>query len=399
VLQPSGVHVDRERELRRFEQMIGNQGEAHVLLISAPLGMGKSTLLEEFHRRAAGQRRATIALKSIYSPRDVLKRLCTRLGSGGFPAFNRLEEELYGLAARQLAATSATLQRAAGAIVPGLSPQTHNLLHTVLVRSPHLESDERLRNFFVRPELNPWLGDLQEASSRPARADMLISQLYRRVRHDTGESALVLLAMCLADTIDPRDSEHHQLLALAANLARELEPLAAEPSAASSHARVGGTVEDRRRRIYGWSAQAETQKQTVIELTDAFFADLAQLQAATGNLIISLIDDYDQGNAEVQEWLGDYFLESVLPYRWLIQVIAGENTPEVPIGQRDWCLSSSLSLLELAHVREYMQRLELEVGEEMVEAAYIASDGVPFYLREFTERLLRYRTGGRADAG
>lgn len=399
MLQPSGVHVDRERELRRFEQMIGNDGEAHIFLISAPLGMGKSTLLEEFHRRAARQRRATIALKSIYSPRDVLKRLCTRLGSGSFPAFSRLEEELYGLAGRQLGATTTTLQRAAGATLPGLSPPTHYRLRVALLQSPYLESDERLRSLFVRQDLRPWAGYLLEAGSRDERADMLISQLYQRFQHGSAQSALVLLINCLAETIDSQDSAHYELAALASSLMRELEPLAGGQLAGGVAARVGGTVEDRRRRSYGWGAQAEAQKQTIIELTDAFFTDLDQLHAATSDQVILLIDDYDQGNAEVQGWLGDYFLESALPYRWLIVVIAGDGAPEVEIGQRDWCLSSNLSKLALDHVREYVQRLELELGEELIEAIYVWSDeGVPFLLRERIESLLQYRSGGRADA-
>jgi hypothetical protein len=85
------VHVDRVEELARFQDMIAGRGTAHVLLIQAEAGMGKSSLLREFWEQSAEHPRILVDFKSrTHSVESVLGELSSR----NPPAFQRFYEQL-----------------------------------------------------------------------------------------------------------------------------------------------------------------------------------------------------------------------------------------------------------------------------------------------------------------
>jgi len=391
------VHVDRERELQRFKEMIGAAGGAHVLLISAEEGMGKTTLLGEFWEQASGHRRALVTLKPTYTPRDVLDRLTTQLDPGGFPTFARRDEELYQLSRLNLAAATAkipTTQEAA----PGLSADVQSRLRRALRETGSFESEQRLRTLFVDQRIQPWERFLKEASSPGERIDNVLSQLFDRFDGETEENALVLLLHVLASQLHERDMLHVQLLRLARELEQEVRPILDAQASGTASLHVGGHLEARRRRVSAQLDPAELQKERRIRLTKAFFRDLLDLRAPDGAVAVLLFDDFDQANHDVRQWVADDFLNRIFPHRWLVVVIVGNPGPKLEITGRDWCLSSTLSPLEMAHVREYVQRLELEVRSGFIELLYVTSKGKPLRMREVIEDWLEWSGGGMRDA-
>ena len=90
----SRVHVNRTEELARFEDMIAGRGTAHVLLIQAASGMGKSSLLQEFWDRGGGSFRAFVDLKPrTHSVVDVLSEVSS-YDKARFPRFSQKVTEL-----------------------------------------------------------------------------------------------------------------------------------------------------------------------------------------------------------------------------------------------------------------------------------------------------------------
>lgn len=81
------VHVDRVHELKLFQDSLGGRGSAHILLIKAEQGMGKSSLLREFLAQAAPFPRALVDLKAgTHTVPRVLAELTT-LDVAGFTRF------------------------------------------------------------------------------------------------------------------------------------------------------------------------------------------------------------------------------------------------------------------------------------------------------------------------
>jgi hypothetical protein len=91
-----GVHVDRTEELARFDDMLAGRGTAHVLLIQAEAGMGKSSLLREFWDRGSDAFKAFVDLKPrTQSVVDVLIELSS-YNKARFPRFSQKVAELSG---------------------------------------------------------------------------------------------------------------------------------------------------------------------------------------------------------------------------------------------------------------------------------------------------------------
>ena len=87
----SRVHVDRTEEAARFADMLAGRGTAHVLLIQAASGMGKSSLLREFWGRGGASFKAFVDLKQrTLSVVDVL----SELASHDRPRFPRFAQKI-----------------------------------------------------------------------------------------------------------------------------------------------------------------------------------------------------------------------------------------------------------------------------------------------------------------
>ena len=101
-----------------------------------------------------------------------------------------------------------------------LTPDLLNRLRETLRKCPCFDSDETLQALFDNdPRIEPWAGEVQNASRASNRVDFVIALLRDREHADYHENALVLFLHALCDTIDPRDTLHHDLDALARDLA------------------------------------------------------------------------------------------------------------------------------------------------------------------------------------
>jgi len=94
-IQIRDVHVDREAEMRLFQRMRDGDGSAHVLLIEAPEGMGKSALIHAFWLDSASHQRARVNLKgAALSVYEVLTSIARQLHPHGLEGFHREVERL-----------------------------------------------------------------------------------------------------------------------------------------------------------------------------------------------------------------------------------------------------------------------------------------------------------------
>lgn len=84
---PTRVHVDRHAELERFGLMLDAKVTTHILLIRAGSGMGKSSLLAEFRKRAAGRPVAFVNLRQPYDPVQIIEEIVVQLGRDRFSAY------------------------------------------------------------------------------------------------------------------------------------------------------------------------------------------------------------------------------------------------------------------------------------------------------------------------
>ncbi len=87
---PEKILIDRIKEDGLFREMLGGRGRAHVLLIQAQSGMGKSYLLDKWWEDCEGLPRGRVNLKLMtYSVTEILGELCQCLSS---ERFNRYYE-------------------------------------------------------------------------------------------------------------------------------------------------------------------------------------------------------------------------------------------------------------------------------------------------------------------
>jgi len=94
---PVRIHVDRARELERFEQMLAGAGRTHILLISAASGMGKSWLLLKFRELARNRPVASVNLRDPLTPKDILEAFVDDLGRSSFPTYEDALQRLPGV--------------------------------------------------------------------------------------------------------------------------------------------------------------------------------------------------------------------------------------------------------------------------------------------------------------
>jgi hypothetical protein len=138
-----------------------------------------------------------------------------------------------------------------------ISSSLYQRLQQTLLRCGPFDSGRALRPLFFDERLSPWRDWLPEASSRAQRVQLVIETLGERY-NPQGENALVLFLRALSDYIPSGNSCHHELAALAGEVAEAMRqtapPLADAPPAAgateqdenhhlaSGDASVGGDV-------------------------------------------------------------------------------------------------------------------------------------------------------------
>lgn len=101
------VYVNRDVEKTIFSDMVDGVDSAHVFLVQAESGMGKTVLLEEFWAMSAALKRGRVNLKQPdYEVVDILDDLVYQLGTPHFPDFRHQTQALALLAGKDPAATS-----------------------------------------------------------------------------------------------------------------------------------------------------------------------------------------------------------------------------------------------------------------------------------------------------
>ena len=84
------VHVDRAEEKKSFKDMIHRNVDAHILLIEAEVGMGKTNLLNQFRTMSQHLKRAHVDFKDrSLSFGKILGELSHQLGENSFKIFNQ----------------------------------------------------------------------------------------------------------------------------------------------------------------------------------------------------------------------------------------------------------------------------------------------------------------------
>lgn len=347
------VHVDREREMEHFLNMINTRDGAHVLLIQADAGMGKTTLLKEFWTQSEGVWRAQLNFKQLtYSIELLLEELAGQLAPDLKSQFWQRTQQLrqlmqssmgYGLApgAQTIAAQDifAQYQRGVATLLRRLGPG-HPQREDVLTYKGRL--DENI-NFTRR------MGDTE---TRRSERREILDNLNR-----VAQSALGI----------PFNELH-------------------EADAVTYAAGYSSPGESERR-------GANLRYQSM--LMDAFLDSLVAANPDEQTVLLQF-DTYEKANDEIQTWFTGFFLPRIYQYRWLVVVVAGRTIPELDLVGADWCLRQTLKPLKRKHIQEYVQRLELSLSDDVIEALYTFSDGKPYDLALFVKRW-QVTKGGAPD--
>jgi ATP/maltotriose-dependent transcriptional regulator MalT len=123
-------------------------------------------------------------------------------------------------------------------------------------------------------------------------------------------------------------------------------------------------------------------------LTDAFFDDLVSIGSPSERPTVLLFDTFEKASDPVKEWLWGQFLDRARPHQWLVLVLAGRKFPQLDIDLEEWCMKQSLKCLSRDHVRQYVQRLEVDYkSEEVIDVVYKGTKGVPLGLVTFLQNL------------
>ncbi|NLG42238.1 MAG: hypothetical protein GX547_03255 [Phycisphaerae bacterium] len=99
--------------------------------------------------------------------------------------------------------------------MPSLAPDILTRLRAALTRCTQLRDDAVLRALFADDRISPWANELPNALRASDRVAFVIDTLGDREHAGYGENALVLFLHALRDTVDPRDTLHGELDALA----------------------------------------------------------------------------------------------------------------------------------------------------------------------------------------
>ncbi len=320
------VFLDREEERAIFDEMLRGKRQEHILLIEAEGGMGKTHLLEEFWALAEPYPRCRFDLKSAHNLEQVLFKLCEDLGYEQFGGFYRIVSQ----------------------VVQG--PGTGNVeqkLHKML--TAHFKLDD-LRLLCMTLDVD---FENLEGSTLDLKALSLIQYMKR----------------------------HRSYNDLVANVNQ------ARP-------KLGFTLTETSPPVFSFAVwqQAKTRLSNLNQverveyhnqLTGAMIDDLRQLSERA----VILFDTFDQerGGREVKEWISQMFLPMARLLPNVVVVVAGRDIPRLGGDSRDWCLRRELRGLDLVHVKEFVERLELTVPDDTISIFYRSTRGRPLLLAQILE--------------
>lgn len=165
----SSLHVNREQEVALFLDILQGARRAHILLIKAAGGMGKSSLLREFWKQSRDIQRALIDLKGLVESWVVLGKLADRLGREHFERFDDKLAEFAGAGKVTLDRTTLVATHVEASFGP-IDPTQHKMRRQMLTKAffqdlEALHARSRQQALFLfdtfdqaNPEVQDWLG-------------------------------------------------------------------------------------------------------------------------------------------------------------------------------------------------------------------------------------------------
>jgi hypothetical protein len=140
--------VDRDRERELFTEMLKGERPEHVLLIQAPGGMGKTTLMDEFWDLCEHLPRARVDLKLwVFTAAEILGELSDQLSSLRFDRFYSLRKDLATVSPDQV---RQVLQPLTDAFFQDLLLANANeSLSTVLLLDSHEKASQEVKDWIA----------------------------------------------------------------------------------------------------------------------------------------------------------------------------------------------------------------------------------------------------------
>ena len=338
------LFLNRVVERRTFKKMIERSTPAHIFLIQAQSGMGKTLLLEQFWQMSAHLPRARIDLKASFSIDRILFNLCEQLDTTQFPRFF---DRCLNILGRPAA---------------GQSGETHDRKRLKRLLSQHCNLTD-LKGFAF---------DLQ-------------------IDHELFEETHPLFVMQLIEWLE----NHGRVDEFVALLIEERPDVDWRAAAFESGADLTW-IEGKRETQIKMKNMVESQREAYIALlTSAFMADLKERLATFSRPIVLLFDTYEAAGREVRAWLSEKFLEDARLLPDLVTVIAGQRIPNIDVWHEEWCLNHTLKEFRREEIYQFIEELNLELDDIVIKSFCDGSRGQPHLLGGLLANLMKMKGENR----
>jgi len=330
------IHVDRETEKRLFSRMLKSEEPAHILLIQADGGLGKTSLLREFREMSQSFPTVFIDLAPHRASEDILFECCLRFGQATFSQFREVCLKIAGTAPGSAA----------------LQGEQRRELRRVLSEK------------FTLDELQVLCFDFDVS--------------YDELSGNTKSSKAVALI-----TLAERNNQLPELL----ELVKEYRPQELSGSSISSPQLELTQLLSTQVKTELSKMDHDQRRTSRRLLTAAFIDDLQQMHRDRRHSFVFLIDTYNEEIiAEVKEWVVD-FLNRVRNYHWLIVVVAGRKFPSLPFDERDVCNKHVLLPFETKDIDQFAREMELPLEPDNLKLIFKGTKGVPLLLATILDNL------------
>jgi hypothetical protein len=337
------IHVDRESEKQLFHLMLQGNADAHILLIRADGGFGKSSLLREFREmsQVVPDRTSFIGLHSSQISEGIMFDSCFHLGQGNFNQFLEVCQEIVGMTSER-----------------EFPPQQkRNELKKILSERFNLDD---LSGIAFDMGLN---FENVPGNTLERKAIELILLAERNERLDE-----------LIDQVRQRRPEILSNAAFGRNKIYELNN--------TLRARVGSNISkmDREQRLIFHRL-----------LTAAFFDDLTKLHHQLQQRLVFIFDTFnDDINADVKDWISE-FINSARKFPWLNVVVAGRQFPSLKIDNHSSYYRHELKPFKLQDLQEFVRQVGLNLKPEDMDLLYESTRGEPLFLATILDNLYKAR--------
>ena len=345
------IRVDRVDEKQLFDRMLQGEEAAHILLIQADGGLGKSSLLREFREMSRPYPTVFIDLGPQRTSEDILFDCCIRMGKAGFKDFHNKCREIAGMPGGPAALT--------------LQDEQRNELFKILTEKYNLEELQVLC-FKLNIPLDEISGDTLSTKA--------IALITWTERHDRLKKLLDLVR------------EHYPSWELRSLPAGSGEPELTQSLRVQVRSELAKMDKDKT------DPDRRRGPRKRIELTAAFVDDLHRIHRDQQQPFVFLLDTFNEElPAEIKEWVVDY-LDQAHHYPWIIVVVAGrQKLPDLPFNEKDICLRHELKSFKPQDTIEFAREMDLLLDSDYLELIHDGTDGVPLTLATVLDNLRKRR--------